>query len=526
MRIHSEGTAFFPWLGLGLIAGLTVGPIVFGETASARPRYRTESHSQQKAEESPPPSGPLFIVISTGKQHISVYGSNGLYARGPVSTGRPDHPTPLGIFNILGKERYHRSNIYSGAPMPFMQRVTFSGVAMHEGVLPGYPASHGCIRMPHEFARRMFSYTEGNERVIITRQDVVPANFSHPKLPVPKLMPLPVSDKIASGSTQMIRNALATAGASEKVDVAVKADTVPGASDDAERKLLNPLEFAKAMKDRAAKRAEEAAAAINPAQNAVQVKAAEAKAAAIELKKAELAFAVAKDRYEMADRQLKKVSADEAINAATSAKDAAEAKLKEAEAALEAAKRTKEQKEDEASDAVRAYKDAENFRKAAAEVVKSWNRRLAPLSVFISRKTQRLYIRQGYTRVLDVPVTIQDPEKPIGTHLYIAMQPFAQNQDGTPNLRWLVLTIPEAAKDEEWGGRRRQRGRYYQEEEAPQPAQPSATASAALDRIEMPPEVANMISEMLWAGGSMIISDSGISRETANWGTDFVILTR
>src|SRR5208282_100561 len=178
-----------------------------------------------------------------------------LYTRSPVSTGRPDHPTPHGIFSIIGKERYHHSNIYSGAPMPYMQRITWSGVAMHEGVLPGYAASHGCVRMPHDFARRLFGYTEGNERVVITRQDIVPANFSHPRLPVPKLMAPPPPQNIASGSAQMLHNAIASAdlrlGGVERLDVAAKPDS------EGEQKLLNPLEFAKSMKARAAKQAEE-----------------------------------------------------------------------------------------------------------------------------------------------------------------------------------------------------------------------------------------------------------------------------
>ena len=120
----------------------------------------------------------------------------------------PGHPTPVGIFNILGKERLHHSNIYSGAPMPFMQRITWSGVAMHEGALPGYPASHGCIRLPHDFAKRMFGVTQGNERVIITRQDIAPAPFSHAKLPVPALLPEPGPDSM-SISARILQNAVA-----------------------------------------------------------------------------------------------------------------------------------------------------------------------------------------------------------------------------------------------------------------------------------------------------------------------------
>ena len=92
---------------------------------------------------------------------------------------RPGHRTPTGVFSVIGKERWHRSNIYSGAPMPFMQRITWSGVAMHAGVVPGYPASHGCIRLPAGFAPQLFGMTKMGARVVVTPRDVEPVEFSH-----------------------------------------------------------------------------------------------------------------------------------------------------------------------------------------------------------------------------------------------------------------------------------------------------------------------------------------------------------
>ena len=136
-------------------ASCLVLSFAMSDLAAARAR---QGGAAGKTEEPAPPEAPLFFVISLSKQQVSVYSPKGLYAQSPVSTGQPGHPTPTGIFTILGKELYHRSSIYSGAPMPFMQRITYTGVAMHEGVLPGYPASHGCIRMPHEFAQRLFRH--------------------------------------------------------------------------------------------------------------------------------------------------------------------------------------------------------------------------------------------------------------------------------------------------------------------------------------------------------------------------------
>ena len=98
----------------------------------------------------------------------------------------------MGVFSIIQKHKLHHSNIYSGAPMPFMQRITWSGVAMHAGVLPGYPASHGCIRMPMAFAARMWNWTKMGARVVVTPGEITPATFSHPLLVEQKIVPQPL----------------------------------------------------------------------------------------------------------------------------------------------------------------------------------------------------------------------------------------------------------------------------------------------------------------------------------------------
>ncbi len=528
-RIGGNDSTPRRWLRFVLIACLTLGGTVAADSSFARSRHGAESEKRQKAQEPVPPAGPLFFVISTNKQHISVYGSNGLYARSPVSTGRPDHPTPHGIFSIIGKERYHHSNIYSGAPMPYMQRITWSGVAMHEGVLPGYAASHGCVRMPGEFARRLFGYTQGNERVVISHQDVVPASISHPRLFVPKLTEAPGSGNIASGSAQMLHNAIAVTELSrgnegaEKLEVAVKPDA-SDAKPAGGKKLLNPFEFAKAMRARAAKEASDASAALSSARSAIEAKAREVREAVVAVRKAEIALANAKGRFESADRQGKNASAGEESNAAAAAKEEAGAKVAEAEAALSSTRGVKAEKEQDAANSLKAYNDADYARRAAANAIKSWNRRLAPLSIFVSRKTQRLYIRQGFTKVFDVPVTIREPEKPLGTHLFMAMPEQQGAPDAASVLHWLVITIPDASTGtgEEPARRRR---RHSDDDDAPRAALPAASASEALDRIEVPGEVREKVSEMLWAGSSLIVSDKAMSGETGEY-TDFVILTR
>jgi len=148
------------------------------------------------------PKGPLLISISIEEQRLKIYDSNGLYAETPISTGMRGHSTPMGVFSVIGKEKFHRSNIYSGAPMPYMQRITWSGVAMHAGVLPGYPASHGCIRMPMNFAVRMYGWTRMGARVVIAPGELSPIDFSHPLLfthrPEPQITALADKPVIAS----------------------------------------------------------------------------------------------------------------------------------------------------------------------------------------------------------------------------------------------------------------------------------------------------------------------------------------
>ena len=112
-------------------------------------------------------AAPVTLAVSLAMQRLYVYQGGELVAVTTVSTGKPGKRTPAGDFTILQKRRHHRSNIYSNAPMPFMQRLTWTGIAIHAGHLPGYPASHGCIRVPMDFARNLFATTSLGEAVSI-----------------------------------------------------------------------------------------------------------------------------------------------------------------------------------------------------------------------------------------------------------------------------------------------------------------------------------------------------------------------
>lgn len=131
----------------------------------------------------------LQVVVSKNKQSLSLYENGELVSTSRVSTGKAGHETPSGIFSILDKRKYHESNIYSAAPMPFMQRLTWSGIALHEGHVPNYPASHGCIRLPAKFAKSLYGMTARGVHVIVSDADVSLRRIDHPALLQPKNAP-------------------------------------------------------------------------------------------------------------------------------------------------------------------------------------------------------------------------------------------------------------------------------------------------------------------------------------------------
>src|ERR1700730_2365421 len=157
-------------------------------------RHRQAKKIRAPENESGKPQGPLIIAISIDRQNLRIYDAKGFFAETAISTGMPGHPTPMGVFSVIQKHKLHHSNIYSGAPMPYMQRITWSGVAMHAGVLPGYPASHGCIRMPMSFAVKMWNWTKMGARVFVTPGEIMtPVKISHPLFATMKIVPHPVA---------------------------------------------------------------------------------------------------------------------------------------------------------------------------------------------------------------------------------------------------------------------------------------------------------------------------------------------
>ena len=134
----------------------------------------------------------LQIVVSKDRQSLAVYDGDKVLATSKVSTGKRGHTTPSGIFSILEKKVYHESNLYSAAPMPYMQRLTWSGIALHESnSVPNYPASHGCVRMPKAFAKMLYQMTERGVHVVIADRPLVPQPFESSMLFQPQAAPPP-----------------------------------------------------------------------------------------------------------------------------------------------------------------------------------------------------------------------------------------------------------------------------------------------------------------------------------------------
>ena len=176
-------------VALGLAAGLGrcirryAAPPAQGAHTSLSPK-QTEHVSTEPFGNIP--KGPIQIFVSINQQKLHLYSDGVHVADTSVATGVPSLPTPLGVFSVIQKQVFHRSNIYSNAPMPFMQRITWSGVALHEGENIGHQASHGCIRMPRDFAMRLYKLTRIGARVIVARGELKPAEFADAHLFVHK----------------------------------------------------------------------------------------------------------------------------------------------------------------------------------------------------------------------------------------------------------------------------------------------------------------------------------------------------
>jgi L,D-transpeptidase catalytic domain len=466
----------------------------------------------------PAPVGPLIAVVSIANQRISVYNRSGKITGSSVSSGQSGFETPQGIFSVIAKEKEHFSNLYDDAPMPNMQRITWSGVALHAGNLPGYPASHGCIRLSHDFSAKLFALTKMGTRVIVARNDVVPVNFSHPRLFTPKLMegantaagaPLENTKEGQTFEPSSVPMMLGASSVSMTDRMGDKLDAAAAAAAAAKPVGLS-LSAAAAI---AAKEAREADKIALAAKNAAAIRTRDSDRATADVVALEKARSIAAAKLTGIEAAIAKgAKTPEAQQKLEDAKTAAEARLAELLAQTDAARVVALDREFEAFEAEDTFKTVTAVKIVATNAARDAARKLQPISVFVSRKTNRLYVRQGFVPVFDVPVTIANPDQAVGTHVYTVMD---RAEDGK-SVKWSAVTV--------LGGPTETPKPRKGETAAPQRSA-LQTAAGALDRVEMPKEAIDRISELLTPGSSLIISDKGISNETGK-GTDFVILTR
>jgi L,D-transpeptidase catalytic domain len=409
------------------LTALTVAPPA---DAKARPARSTEAAAPRDAGE------PLMAIVSIKSQNVTIYDADGWIMRAPVSSGTKGRETPAGVFTVVQKDKDHRSNLYDDAWMPNMLRITWSGIALHGGPLPGYPASHGCVRMPYGFADKLFDKVKMGMRVIIAPNDAEPVGISHPALFVPK------AEAIAA--------------------VPARVETLARAADEAAKTALE-------------------------AKNAAAAAAREAAPLTASLRKLKGLKTSADAALARAEKALAAAKTDEAKARAEEQKQKAAAGVAELQTQLDTAEANAKSKLDAAAAAQDAAKVAEAKQVDAAKAAREAKLALQPVSVFISRTAQKLYVRRGFDAILEVPVTIRNPDKPIGTHVLTAV---ARAEQG---LRWTAVTIDNGDN-----------------------------AQAALDRISIPQDLLDRIAPTTLPRSSIIISDEPLNRET-NYRTEFVV---
>jgi lipoprotein-anchoring transpeptidase ErfK/SrfK len=503
-----------------------------------RPRVRRYQAKKIEApeKESTKPQGPLIIAISIEKQSLKIYDANGFFAETPISTGMRGHPTPMGVFSVIQKHKFHHSNIYSGAPMPYMQRITWSGVAMHAGVLPGYPASHGCIRMPMAFAVKMWNWTKMGARVVITPGETIPASFSHPLLATKRVLPKPV----AANEPQ------ADAPPPAQADKAAEADAAPKPAeasfelrstvghDDSgkpvisERTAVTPLRAQTrtvyaggdipAAKAPVTMTDAEPGAKTESAKSEAEPSAATTENATSQSAKSELDAATAK-RSKMLSTDDKPAAAkpEAAANEGVKAEGKPEESIK---AGTDIIPSVPDLKQDQGR--------TPDKKTAAPKPDPAANgttpKRTGQIAALISRKDSRLYVRQNFSALFDVPVTIAPSDRPLGTHVFTVRI----DKDDASVLGWSVVSLPAPARYVE---------RHYEDERAlrrrkivgavEMKALPAVNSpTEALDRLTIPADAMTRITEALSTGGSIIVSDQGITAGETGEGTDFIVSLR
>jgi len=408
------------------------------------------------------PPKPLKIVVSLNKQRMYVYRGTKQLFTSRVSTGKRGYSTPAGVYSILEKRRWHRSNIYSGAPMPFMQRLTWSGIALHaSGHVPRRPASHGCIRLPRSSASELFKKTTVGAHVIVTREETGPRPIAHKNLLQPSALRLVTMD-----TKKALRERLALERG-DRVSIAL------------------PVRADRSRKVAALERPHDRTT-MTDATRAPVSEPMSAKAGAIYMADLEHDMTMLEAFVTRSDKPLRILIT----------RRVGRERIRDVQTLL------KELGYDpgpidgfmgrQTGAAIQEFQKAKGLQETGA-----FSEELRDKLFMAARgekaPTGHIYVRQGFKQVFDAPTRLRDPEKPLGTHIYFA-QSFKPTDSRT---QWLAMTTDSA---------------------------PGGHALTALDRIILPDTVRRKLERALTPGSSMIISDEGLGPETGR-GTDFVVLT-
>ena len=343
------------------------------------------------------PGTPLLAVVGLAEQRISIYDAKGKVMELPVSSGQTGYETPAGIYSIVQKEEEHHSNLYDDASMPFMERITWTGMALHAGVLPGYAASHGCVRLPYDFAERLYDVTNLGMRVIVVREEIAPA-----EVPQPFMFGSGSAKQKGPGVDRSLHEGISPTRYS------------PSVSDDGLSQLRMTLAQKSAEAQNAARKVQDFRLAASKSNT-------EATSAAHSLQAVESSFAKAEADVKAAEQALEQAAPDKVAQLAE-AKAQSLAKLNAAQAQVDAAKAQAQSKADAAAQAQADAKAADAVLSLALDASEEARLNLTPVSVFISRKTMRLYVRKANHPVYEGPVMIRDSGKPIGSFVFTALE--------------------------------------------------------------------------------------------------------
>jgi peptidoglycan hydrolase-like protein with peptidoglycan-binding domain len=412
------------------VAALALGVCIIGAEAKKKPHPLEEPILDSRNGE------PLTLVISLRDQKMDVYQGITLVTSTKVSTGTRSYPTKAGVFSILEKQRYHHSNMYSAAPMPWMQRLTWSGTALHGGVVPGYPASHGCIRLPFSFAPKLFNVTAGGENVVVAHDRPKPALIDHPVLFQPTL-PAPIDARKQADANSTEYKVLDKASEDQSVDTA-KPTTHEMPTEKTNDPLADPSD--KSSTD-------------NPVIVTVE-------------SSAPLRILVTRqtERDRIIDVQYQLASMGYLTPQKFTGRLGAETVA-----------------------AIKAFQKANGMVGTG-----TFDDSLAKQIYKVAGKEEpakgHLFVRQQFRPVFDVPVSLQNPEQSLGTHLFTAL--FVA---GDTKSRWMAISLE------------------------------GNDAVRVLDRIEIPTDIRQKIAEKLTPGSSLIVAEKSINSAILPEGGDFLV---